>query len=316
MSVRPVMIGLGELLWDILPSGRVLGGAPANFAYMTQILGNQGIVASRVGDDELGLEAIRAIEEHGMESRYLQLDRAHRTGTASVMIESDGQPQFTIAESVAWDFLEWTSGWEELSSRAEVVCFGSLAQRSSVSAAVVERFLRNTPATTLCICDANLREPFYTIETLRKSFQFADVLKLNETELVRATALLGISGRDEEELATGMLREFDLELVCLTRGRGGSLMVSEEMTIGHVGVRVEVADAVGAGDAFTACVAHYYLQNRALEEISNAANNLAAWVATQAGATPAISRSQLEAILDVRPDEPEEPGMDAKAQMG
>lgn len=316
MSVRPVMVGLGELLWDFLPSGRVLGGAPANFAYMTQILGNQGIVASRVGDDELGVEAIRAIEERGMESHYLQLDRAHRTGTASVMIESDGQPQFTIAQSVAWDFLEWTPEWEELSSRTDVVCFGSLAQRSSASAAVVERFLLNAPETALCICDANLREPFYTIETLRKSFRFADVLKLNEAELMRVAALLGITGQDEQELATNMLREFDLELVCLTRGRRGSLIVSEEMTIGHVGVRVEVTDAVGAGDAFTACVAHYYLKHRPLEEISNAANNLAAWVATQAGATPAISRNQLERILDVRPDEPEEPGMSAKAQMG
>lgn len=291
------MVGLGELLWDLLPSGKVLGGAPANFAYMAEVLGNEGIVASRIGHDELGREAQRAIQERGMESQYLQHDSLHETGTASVLLDAGGQPKFTIQESVAWDFLEWTPAWQELSTRADVICFGSLAQRSPASAATIERFLLNAPAKTLRICDANLREPFYTPETLRRSFQFADVLKLNDAELFRVSSLLGVVGEGEGELAASLLRKFDLELICVTKGARGSLLVSETKTVRHAGLSVEVADAIGAGDAFTACVAHFYVQGRPLEQISDSANRFAAWVATQVGATPVISGDQLEGIL-------------------
>lgn len=300
MSARLVMVGLGEILWDLLPSGKVLGGAPANFAYMTKVLGDQGVVASRVGNDELGWHACRVIEERGMESQYLQCDDLHETGTARVHLESGGQPRFTIQESVAWDFLEWEPAWQELSTKANVVCFGTLAQRSPASAETIELFLRNTPTETLRICDVNLRDPYYTADMLRKSFQFADVLKLNDVELFRASALLAIDGKfGEEEAAAALLREFDLELICVTKGARGSLLVSKTKAVRHEGLRVEVADAIGAGDAFTACVAHYYMQGRPLEQISDSANRFAAWVATQVGATPFISPDQLEEILDI-----------------
>lgn len=298
MSVGPVMVGLGELLWDILPSGKALGGAPANFAFMANLLGNVGVVASRVGNDELGWKARQAIEERGMDSRYLQFDNLHETGTAHVLLESNGQPEFTIKESVAWDFLEWAPAWQELSTRASLVCFGTLAQRSAVSAETIERFLGNTPAETLHICDVNLRDPFYTADMLRKSFEFADVLKLNEVELFRVSSLLAIDGKGgEEEVAAALLQDFNLELVCVTKGARGSCLVSKTKTVRHAGLRVEVADAIGAGDAFTACVAHYYLKGRPLEEISDFANRFAAWVATQVGATPLISSDQLEEML-------------------
>jgi fructokinase len=130
------MIGLGEVLWDILPSGKVLGGAPANFAYMTNVLGDEGIVASRVGNDELGREACEVIQRRGLNASYLQYDNEHQTGTAAVSIDAAGQPNFTIREPVAWDFLHWTSGWEELSNRADVVCFGSLAQRPQLQSSL------------------------------------------------------------------------------------------------------------------------------------------------------------------------------------
>ena len=298
MNVRPVMVGLGELLWDLLPSGKVLGGAPANFAHMAQVLGSEGIVASRVGNDQLGLEARRTIQERGMEVSFLQSDRLHKTGTASVLLDAAGQPQFLIDESVAWDYLEWTASWQELSARADVICFGSLAQRSPASAATIERFLQSASANALCICDANLRDPFYSVETLHRSFQFADVLKLNDTELIRVAALLGVHGEGEEELAASVLRKFDLELVCVTKGARGSLLVARAEVVRHGGLSVEVADAIGAGDAFTACVAHYFVQGRPLKQISDAANSFAAWVATQVGATPIISRERLEEILN------------------
>lgn len=300
MSARLVMVGLGEVLWDLLPSGKVLGGAPANFAYMTKVLGDEGIVASRVGNDQFGWDACRVIEERGMESQYLQWDNLHETGTARVLLETNGQPKFTIQESVAWDFLEWAPPWQELSARANVVCFGTLAQRSPASAETIENFLRNTPTETLRICDVNLRDPFYTADMLRKSFQFADVLKLNEVELFRVSTMLAINGKGEDEkAAAALLREFDLELICVTKGARGSLLVSKTKAVRHEGLRVEVADAIGAGDAFTACVAHYYVQGRPLEQISDSANRFAAWVATQVGATPFISPDQLEEILDI-----------------
>jgi fructokinase len=298
-----VMIGLGEVLWDLLPSGKVLGGAPANFAYMTSLLGDQGIVASRVGDDESGREACRVIQELGLSTAYVQFDHQHPTGTAGVFIDSAGQPTFTIKESVSWDFLEWTESWEQLSAQADVVCFGSLAQRSPTSAATIERFLQNTPRKTLRIFDANLRESFYSAEVLRRSLRYADIVKLNEQELLHAASLLGFDKRDEETPAQRLLTEFSLRLVCVTRGAHGSLLVSAERTVEHKGFRVTVADAVGAGDAFAACLAHHYVRGKSLEEISESANRFASWVATQVGAMPTIHRSRLPSIFrETKPD--------------
>jgi fructokinase len=297
MSESPLMVGLGEVLWDILPSRRVLGGAPANFAYMATLFGDRGIVASRVGNDELGREAYQLMNDMGVCTSYVQNDNGYETGVAGVLLDAEGQPGFTIKEQVAWDFLQWTPDWEELSSRANVVCYGSLAQRSPTSAETIERFLQNTPENALRICDANLREPFYNTDTLRRSFHFADILKLNERELFQVSSSLGLGSGDEIDLAKKLFREFDLEMICVTKGARGSLLVSDHKIVEHAGINVDVADAVGAGDAFTACVAHYYMQGRPLAEISESANRLAAWVATQVGATPFVSGAQLVRIM-------------------
>ena len=297
MTEPALTIGLGEVLWDLLPSGKVLGGAPANFAYMTNVLGDQGIVASRVGDDDLGHEARQIMQELGLNTTYLQQDSQHETGCATVMIDAAGQPNFIIKELVAWDFLQWTAEWQELSARADVVCFGSLAQRSPTSAATIERFLQNTPKKTLRICDANLRQSFYNRDVLQRSLRHAHILKLNEHELPRVSLLLGFESGDEESLARRLLKEYGLRLVCITRGASGSLLVSHDQTVEHKGFCVKVADAVGAGDAFTACLAHHYIRGSSLEEINESANRLASWVATQTGATPAIRAEQLQKIF-------------------
>ena len=297
MTSPALMIGLGEVLWDLLPSGKVLGGAPANFAYMTNLLGDQGVVASRVGDDDLGREACRVMQELGLGTAYVQCDRQHPTGMAGVFIDSAGQPTFTIKESVSWDFLEWTESWEQLSARADVVCFGSLAQRSPTSSGTIERFLQNTPKKALRIFDVNLRQSFYSTEVLRRSLQYTDIVKLNDQELLRVTSLLGFDTGDEETLARRLLGEFNLRLVCVTRGAHGSLLVSEDGIVEHKGLSVQIADAVGAGDAFAACLAHHYVRGKSLEEISESANRFASWVATQVGATPTIHRSRLQSIL-------------------
>ena len=297
MTSPALMIGLGEVLWDVLPSGKVLGGAPANFAYMTNLLGDQGVVASRVGDDDLGREACRVMQELGLSTAYVQCDRQHPTGMAGVFIDSAGQPTFTINESLSWDFLECTGSWEELSARADVVCFGSLAQRSPISSATIERFLQNTPKKALRIFDVNLRQSFYSTEVLRRSLQYTDIVKLNDLELLRVTSLLGFDTGDEETLARRLLGKFQLRLVCVTRGARGSLLVSEDGRAEHKGLSVQVADAVGAGDAFAACLAHHYVRGKSLEEISESANRFASWVATQVGAMPTIHRSRLQSFL-------------------
>jgi len=301
MSASPLMVGLGEVLWDLLPSRKVLGGAPANFAYMATVFGDRGIVASRIGKDELGREACEILSDAGVGTSYMQHDDKYGTGVTNVLLDSEGQPGFTIKEHVAWDFLHWTPDWEELSSRVDVVCYGSLAQRSQTSAETIERFLRNTPENALRICDANLREPFYNLDTLRRSFQFADILKLNEQELFQVSSSFGFGNSDEIEIAKRLLDKFDLDLICVTKGARGSLLISDRKIIEHAGINVDVADAVGAGDAFTACVAHYYVQGHPLEEISEFANRIAAWVATQVGATPLISDAQLVKIMSGAP---------------
>jgi fructokinase len=298
MDKPALMIGLGEVLWDFLPSGRILGGAPANFAYMANVLGDQGVVASRVGSDDLGREAYRAMQALGLDTSYVQPDVEHDTGMATVSIDPGGQPSFIVRESVAWDYLAWTPAWQELSSRADVICYGSLAQRSRGSAATIECFLQNAPEKALRICDINLRQSFYNRDVLRGSFQHAHIAKLNDQELVQVSLLFDLGAGNEETLAQRLRCEFKLRLVCVTRGARGSLLVSEDKTVEHPGFRIKVADAVGAGDAFTACLAHHYLRERSLDEISDAANRFASWVATQTGATPPVSPSQLQSILN------------------
>jgi fructokinase len=201
------MVGLGEVLWDFLPSGKMLGGAPANFAYMTCAFGNRGIVASRIGDDELGRQLCEAMRTLGLSTSHLQQDGQYETGSAEVSIDSTGLPTFTIKGSVAWDFLQWTSDWEQLSERADVVCFGSLAQRSPSSAATVDRFMHNMRKDALRIFDINLRQSFYSIDILRTSFRHATIAKFTDQELVRVCSLLGV-GRVCHSRRTGQLVDF------------------------------------------------------------------------------------------------------------
>lgn len=298
MSKAAIMVGLGEVLWDLLPSGRMLGGAPTNFAYMASVLGDHGIVASRVGKDALGQEACEVMNNLGLTTEYIQRDGEHETGSAAILLDSEGLPTFTIKESIAWDFLKWTPAWEELSGQADVVCYGSLAQRSPISAVTIDRFLRSTREGALKIFDVNLRQSFYTTEILRKLALKANIMKLTNQELRRVGSLFLLGSSDDEEgLAKWLQREFELELVCITRGDRGSLLVSENDVVEHTGLAVEVVDTVGAGDAFTACLAHLFMRGYPLREISESANRFAAWIVTQVGATPKVDRRQLQEIL-------------------
>ncbi len=251
-----IIVGLGESLWDLLPGGKQLGGAPTNFAYMCNLLGDRGTVASRIGQDALGEEIAQTLEQLGVNPRYLQRDPQHPTGSVEVHVQSDGQPSYTIREHVAWDFLEWTPQWEELAAEADVVCFGTLAQRSAVSQATIGQFVRRATG-ALRVFDVNLRAPFYSEAVVRHSLEQADVLKLNDLELPVMAHLLGIPFQGERQCAQALLTAHGLKLVCVTRGARGSLLLNASQVSEHPGFRVNVADTVGAGDAFTACLAHH-----------------------------------------------------------
>jgi fructokinase len=297
-ATRPfTVVGLGELLWDILPDGKQLGGAPANFAYMTSLLGDEGLVASRVGSDALGRAAGRRLERLGLRAAHLQLDRAYPTGTVKVTVDPAGQPTFEIAESVAWDFFEWTPEWRALAERADAVCFGSLAQRCPQSRATVREFLKAVRPGTIRVFDVNLRQSFFNAETLSESAKLADIMKVNNDELPVVAKLLKIPFIYDESRAAHWLRDIlGLKLVCITRGAKGSLLVSAEEVSEHLGYRIHVADTVGAGDAFTAALVYHYLRHASLTTLNEAANRMGSWVASQIGATPPRDEFHLEKV--------------------
>jgi fructokinase len=290
------IVGLGELLWDMFPEGKQLGGAPANFAYITNLLGDCGIVASRTGKDALGEEACLQLGKLGLQTTFVQSDERHPTGTVQVQVDSHGQPSFVITEGVAWDFMAWTPEWKALAEKADAVCFGSLAQRSADSRATIHKFLAAAKPKATLVFDVNLRQHFFSGEVLKDSIRLADIIKVNHEELPRVAQLLGAPPSEEIVSAQWLRREYGLKLVCVTRGAKGSLLVSEHYLHEHPGFRTTVADTVGAGDAFTAGLIHHFLRGAPLPVMNEAANRLGAWVASQRGATPAPEKAQLKHV--------------------
>jgi fructokinase len=297
MAAKYTIVGLGELLWDVFPNGKELGGAPANFAYMVSLLGDEGVVASRVGRDRLGNAAARRLAKLGLSQEWLQLDKKSPTGTVNVQVFEDGQPKFQIAENVAWDNFEWTSQWQALAGRAAAVCFGSLAQRSLRSRDTIGLFLQNLRPNAVKVFDVNLRQSFFSADILRESAKSADIMKVNEDELSRVSALLGYKSDTKEAAAPWLLRTCGLKLVCVTEGPSGSSLVAADGVHRHPGFPTAVADTVGAGDAFTAALIHHYLRGATLDEMNIAANRMGSWVASQVGATPKPDVKFLKSVL-------------------
>lgn len=296
-AMKKKVVGLGEVLWDLLPGGACLGGAPANFAYITTLMGDQGIVASRVGEDSRGLEALRRLEEMGLDIDHVQTDREHPTGTVKVELDGNGQARFDIAKPVAWDFLHWTIGWERLAATADAICFGSLAQRSEQSRQTIRRFLEAASPAAVKIFDVNLRQSYYSQAILSESMQLANVVKFNEDELPRIMELLKLTHKDDLSSARKLIRDYGLAIVCVTRGGRGSLLAQADDVSEHPGFKVHVADTVGSGDAFTAGLVHEYLHGASLNLMNEVANLVGAWVASEVGAMPTPKRGALEHSL-------------------
>jgi fructokinase len=283
------VVGVGEVLWDLLLTGTQLGGAPANFAYHAHALGARVQVITRVGKDDYGHEIIRRFQDMGLADATVQVDETAPTGIAKVVLSGDGLAHFTIQENVAWDYIAATRDALAAASAADVICFGSLAQRCQTSRNTTQQLVAAAPGDALRVLDINLRQQFYSREVVEKSLQLANVLKLNDDELPRLAAMFSLRGSTTHQIER-LAQTFDLKLVALTRGPQGSLLFQAK------GKRwsdctshpVQVIDTVGAGDSFTAALVLGLLQKMDLDEINNLANEVARYVCSQAGGTPTL----------------------------
>ncbi len=294
---KKLIVGLGEILWDLLPTGKKLGGAPANFAYHSAMLGNRGVPVSRVGDDELGTEIEEVLKDLLLSVEGLQIDPTHPTGTVDVEIDSLGQPSYLIVENVAWDHLEWTDALQRLAVAADAVCFGSLAQRARGSRETIRRFLHASRADAVRFFDINIRQHYCSMEVLETSLELANIVKLNDEEMVRVADLLGLGAKGDLNAARSLLAKYNLDLVCVTCGANGSWLVAPYGEDIHPGVEITVADAIGAGDAFSAALCHHFLKGSDLATTNAAANRLGSWVASQTGATPRPDDKVLSGVI-------------------
>jgi len=287
------VIGVGEVLWDLLLTGPQLGGAPANFAYHAHALGAQTQVITRVGKDDYGREIIRRFHEMGLPETGVQVDETAPTGTAKVALSGDGLAHFTIQKNVAWDQIAVTPEALVTASEAHAICFGSLAQRCERSRRAIQQLVAAAPADALHVFDINLRQQFYSRGVIEQSLQLANVLKLNDDELPTLAAMFNLTGAAEDHIER-LAQMFSLRLVALTRGANGSLLYQKDNDNNEVrwsdcaSRPVKVVDTVGAGDSFTAAMVLGLVRKMDLDEINTIANEVARYVCSQPGATPAL----------------------------
>ena len=284
--MKNIVIGLGEVLWDCLPEGRKLGGAPANFAYHAHAQGCEGYVVSAIGQDALGDEIIEQLNTRAF---HLAIERVEApTGTVQVALSGDGIPSYDICQGVAWDVIPWTKTLQELAQRTDAVCFGSLAQRADVSRETIRLFLEHTPKDALRIFDINLRQQFYSKALIEQSMQRCNVLKINDDEWEIVRPMFGIEGspRTTEGL-TELIRRYDLKMLILTCGTQGSYVFNQEGLLSFQPTPcVQVVDTVGAGDSFTGAFVASLLQGKSITEAHRKAVAVSAYVCTQAGPMP------------------------------
>lgn len=283
-----VIVGIGEALWDVLPEGKKLGGAPANFAYHVSQFGLESCAVSAVGDDELGKEIRSNFEEKKLQTLIETVP--YPTGTVQVEIDKLGVPQYDIKENVAWDNIPFTPQIEELAHRTKAICFGSLAQRNEVSRNTIEQFIEAMPKTedTLIVFDVNLRQSFYSREVLDRSMKRCNVLKINDEELITISRMLGYQGTDLQSKCWILLGRYHLKMLILTCGVNGSYVFTPGSMSFIATPKVKVADTVGAGDSFTGAFVASILKGLSVADAHQKAVNVSAFVCTQRGAMPTL----------------------------
>jgi fructokinase len=284
---QPLVVGVGELVWDLLPSGKKLGGAPANFAHHANQLGARSAVVSSVGDDPAGIEIFRQLGILGISVETVSIHPSLPTSTVTVKLDAQGIPSYAIHENVAWDDLVVNLASARAVAAADAIVFGSLAQRSTRSSEAIFSLLKSAPAGALRVFDINLRQPHFTRGIIEQGLQVADVLKLNDVELGFLETWLGLRGNERQQLEQ-LIKSYELKWVALTRGARGSLLCSEDEVSDDPGVPTTIVDTVGAGDAYTACLTLGLLHGWSLDLINRRANELAAFVCSCAGATPVL----------------------------
>ncbi len=286
---KKIIIGLGEILWDMLPTGKVLGGAPANFAYHTSQLGYEGTVVSAIGNDVLGMEMLDNLSGKKLGTLLETVD--YPTGTVAVTLDNKGCPQYEICEGVAWDNIPFTAQTEALAKSCVAVCFGSLAQRNSVSRFAIHQFLENVPADALKIFDINLRQHFFNKEIIVDSFNNCNILKINDEEVKIVAELFNSLNHnqddfDEVSFCRQLLIDYDLQIIIETKGTDGSYVFTADETSYVATPKVQVADTVGAGDSFTGAFVVSLLDGKSIREAHEKAVEISAWVCSKHGAMP------------------------------
>jgi fructokinase len=291
-------VGIGELLWDLLPGGPRLGGTVTNFSVFCARLGNPTVLVSSVGDDDYGRAARTALTQPNLELEQLEHDRDHPTGTVEVTFSVDNQPSYIIHRDVAWDFIRLTPGLLEVARAAGAVCFGTLAQRHETSRSTIRGFVEATAPRCVLVCDINIRMPDCSADVLRWSMAHATIIKVSDEELSLAFSLLGEQVLTAPQAAAHWLLENfpTCVLVATTLGASGSLLTTREGEFAHPGFPIEVVDTVGAGDAFTAGLLHAYLRGATLPQMAEIGNLCGSYVASQPGATPLLSKELIARV--------------------
>lgn len=277
------IIGLGEILWDMLPTGKQLGGAPANFAYHVCRLGGNGWAVSAISDDELGREIKNTLSTKKLNTILEEVNEP--TGTVQVTLNAAGVPTYDITEGVAWDHIPFTERIGNLAKETSAVCFGTLAQRSPESRATIHKFIESMPAGSLKVYDINLRQKYYDEKIISDSLRLADILKINDEELEIVSRMLCLSGTSEER-CRAISREFNLKFVILTMGGDGSKVILEDRVHLSTPGKINIVDTVGAGDSFTAAFMLAYLRGESIENAHTLATEVSSYVCTKAGAMP------------------------------
>lgn len=295
--MNDVIVGMGEVLWDMLPEGKKIGGAPANFAYHVSQYGFDGCVVSAVGDDKLGNEILESFNNRRL--NYLIQRVPYPTGTVQIELDEAGIPCYEIKENVAWDNIPFTVDLEKLAKKTRAVCFGSLAQRNTVSRETINRFLdvMSDAAGQYRVFDVNLRQGFYDKEILCNSMKRCNILKINDEELVAVSRMFEYPGIDLEDKCRALLSEYGLEILILTCGVNGSYVFTRENVSFVDTPKIEVADTVGAGDSFTATFISAILKGKSIREAHELAVEVSAYVCTQNGAMPELPISIKSRLL-------------------
>ncbi|MGL1931994.1 MAG: PfkB family carbohydrate kinase [Desulfotalea sp.] len=283
----PVVAGIGEILWDVIGNSEELGGAPVNFAHHANSLGAKAYAISTIGSDKRGENALAVLQQNNISTNCISTQDNGTTGYVLAEIDDKGVATYNFPDNVAWDNLQLNKKTLSLAKELDVVCFGSLAQRSVTSRNSIINFLNMTKPECLKIFDINLRQNFYTNEIIKSSFQIANIVKLNDDEIAVIAKIERLTGSHTEQLRR-IIARYDLDLIILTRGANGSLLVTADEDNDHPGFTTKIFNTIGAGDSFTATVALSFIKGNSLKSINHQANKVASYVCSQSGAMPTL----------------------------